>query len=62
MTTCCITLHSSPHALQVILEAAIAEAIRERTEVHLRKLGATVSSKVRRQRRLVAANAAASGA
>ncbi|PRW39278.1 dynamin-related GTPase isoform A [Chlorella sorokiniana] len=30
---------------QVISEAAIAEAIRERTEVHLRKLGATVSSK-----------------
>lgn len=30
----------------VIPEANIAEAIRERTEVHLRKLGATVSSKV----------------
>ncbi|KAL4853400.1 Dynamin-related protein 5A [Chlorella vulgaris] len=29
----------------VIPEASIAEAIRERTEVHLRKLGATVSSK-----------------
>jgi hypothetical protein len=30
----------------VIPEASVAEAIRERTEVHLRKLGATVSSKV----------------
>lgn len=30
----------------IIPEASIAEAIRERTEVHLRKLGATVSSKV----------------
>lgn len=29
----------------IIPEASIAEAIRERTEVHLRKLGATVSSK-----------------
>ncbi len=34
----------------VIPESSIAEAIRERTEVHLRKLGATVSSKVRSQR------------
>jgi hypothetical protein len=30
----------------VIPEAGIADAIRERTELHLRKLGATVSSKV----------------
>lgn len=30
----------------VIPEAALAEAIRDRTEMHLRKLGTTVSGKV----------------
>lgn len=42
----------------VIPEASIAEAIRERTEVHLRKLGATVSSKVRQGSHIAMAHCA----
>ena len=43
----------------LISEGNIADAIRERTEVHLRKLGVTVSSKVSRQRAITHAQPSA---